>query len=351
MSTAGSTSLEQLVALNDEIASLARAGVPLERGLIELGADLPGRLGRLASELGRRLESGESLAGVVSEDDGSFPPLYGAIVRAGLRSGRLPAALQELSSSVRRVAELRRLVGASILYPLLLLGLAYALFVFTTVFWLPVIIDSSQGMGSFAAPWLVTLVSIGRHAMWWAPWLPIVGVAWLFAVWYRSGRVRWATASRRASRLPWLGRLLQAGRMAAFAELLALLVRHDVPLDEALILSAEGSGDGHLQKCVRQIADSIQRGGTSASSDDVPRGFPPLLAWLLTTRAQQNELAAALRHQADAYRQKAQRLADWLTMYLPILLAVGIGGTAALVLGASLLGPWFYLLYELARSL
>ena len=41
--------LDQLVALNDEIAALVRAGVPLDRGLRSLGEDLPGRLGRFAS--------------------------------------------------------------------------------------------------------------------------------------------------------------------------------------------------------------------------------------------------------------------------------------------------------------
>ena len=44
-------SLDNLIALSDEIAALARAGVPLERGLAELGREMPGRLGRFAAEL------------------------------------------------------------------------------------------------------------------------------------------------------------------------------------------------------------------------------------------------------------------------------------------------------------
>ena len=43
--------LDQLIALNDEIAALVRAGVPLDRGLRSLGEDLPGRLGRFARQL------------------------------------------------------------------------------------------------------------------------------------------------------------------------------------------------------------------------------------------------------------------------------------------------------------
>ena len=43
--------VDELLALNDEIAALVRAGVPLERGLADLGGDMPGRLGALATRL------------------------------------------------------------------------------------------------------------------------------------------------------------------------------------------------------------------------------------------------------------------------------------------------------------
>src|SRR5262245_28274675 len=52
--------LDDLVALNQEIVALARAGVPLERGLLLSRRDLRGRLGRITESLGRRLERGVS---------------------------------------------------------------------------------------------------------------------------------------------------------------------------------------------------------------------------------------------------------------------------------------------------
>ena len=65
--------LDELVALNDEIIALVRAGVPLDRGLVSLGTDLPGRLGTLADTLGRRLESGESLAEMLEDSGDGLP--------------------------------------------------------------------------------------------------------------------------------------------------------------------------------------------------------------------------------------------------------------------------------------
>ncbi|MBP90775.1 MAG: hypothetical protein CMJ64_29370 [Planctomycetaceae bacterium] len=70
-----SVQLEQLSALNDEMAALVRAGVPLEQGLTELGSKMPGRLGRLASFLAERLAAGEGLSQILANNEDRFPKL------------------------------------------------------------------------------------------------------------------------------------------------------------------------------------------------------------------------------------------------------------------------------------
>ena len=46
-SRSGSITIDQLLALNEEIAALVRAGVPLERGLLVACARPAGRLGKI----------------------------------------------------------------------------------------------------------------------------------------------------------------------------------------------------------------------------------------------------------------------------------------------------------------
>ena len=83
----GSITIDQLLALNEEIAALVRAGVPLERGLVVAGRDLRGRLGRIATALSRRLSRGESLPEALEGEGQSIPPLYRAVVEAGRAVG------------------------------------------------------------------------------------------------------------------------------------------------------------------------------------------------------------------------------------------------------------------------
>ena len=116
-SSTAALSLEQLIALNDEITALVRARVPLEGTLGEMGEDLPGRLGRIAQMLAERMKRGESLAQILENEPEHFPPVYRAVVLAGLRAGRLSAALESISRSARRLDDMRRMTAAGFVYP------------------------------------------------------------------------------------------------------------------------------------------------------------------------------------------------------------------------------------------
>src|SRR5262245_6985582 len=94
-------SLDDLIALNDEIAALARAGLPLERGLREVGRDVSGGLSRAMLSLAERMGQGATLPEALAADRDKFPPIYRAVVEAGVRAGRLPAALESLAAFVR----------------------------------------------------------------------------------------------------------------------------------------------------------------------------------------------------------------------------------------------------------
>lgn len=124
-------SLDDLVTLNDEIIALAEAGVPLEFGLSQLGSDLSGSLAMISSSLAAHLIRGENLADAIAaeRDRGSLPEIYSAVVQAGLKAGRLPAALEALTEYATTLSELRQQIVQALIYPLLVIAFAFALFV------------------------------------------------------------------------------------------------------------------------------------------------------------------------------------------------------------------------------
>ena len=348
--------LDELIALNDEIASLVRAGVPLEHALGELSGDLPGRLGRIAAEVAQRSERGESLLDITSGQAIEMPPVYRAVVEAGLRTGRLPAALETLSGSIRRVAQTRRSVATAALYPLLVLTIAWSLFAFLTRWVVPELLSSFDQLDVPGRGLLVLMTRWGRWAGVWGPAVPAVILIAAVFWWLRSGRaniVQPHQAARLLGWLPWMGKMLRWSYTATFAEVLTLLVESRMPLDQAVVLAAEASGDRSAIETARQMAQAIARGESFPRADE-PRkksrqqcGFPPLLTWLMMAGRRHDALLPALRHAADTYRRRAAHQAELARIFLPVLLTLTIGGTVTLLYVLALFIPYTSMLRSL----
>lgn len=349
-SAAAAISLDELIALNDEIAALVRAGVPLEQGLGHLGGDMPGRLGKIATMLAQRMQRGESLARILAEPSERIPPVYRAVVEVGLRTGRLSAALESVAGSARRLAEIRRVVAAGFVYPLLVVLVAWGLFVLFAVLIAPVMLDAYVGFDMPGRGLLRQLSTWGDSAAYWGPVVPAAVVLLAGVWWVRSGRATFfqpRSSSLLLGWLPWLGRMLRSFRTATFTEVLALLVENRVPLPEGIMLAAEAAGDQKMWQTARQIADRLQRGQTLPGGGGRGGGFPPLLTWLIQSTQHRAALLPALEHASKIYRQRALRQAEFARVFLPILLSIAIGGTVTLFYALLVFVPWLSLLCSL----
>ena len=195
--SARDVSLDELIALADEMAALVRAGVPLEQGLTEAANDFSSCSGQLIHTVAHRMQSGEGLLQILSTSSPRLPAAYRAILEAGLRSGRLSSALEGLAASARRMADLRRFARAAIAYPLLVVAFAYVMFVFSLLYLQPSIHQAYESFRVQASPLNQTLVTWGRSALIWGPLLPLAVILPSAALWRWSGRaIRQDGASR-----------------------------------------------------------------------------------------------------------------------------------------------------------
>ena len=345
-------SLDELLALNDEIAALVRAGVPLESGLLDLGRDLPGRLGRLATRLAESMAQGQTLDQAIAARQAEFPRLYLAIVAAGRRSGRLAVALEGLTTAARRVAEMRQLTGAAMIYPVVVFLVAWLLLIGFVMYFAPAVAPSYHDFNAPSAPWMTSIAQVGPSAVYWGPIGPFV-VLLTFGVWWHMSRRALTLDGDRASRwlgwIPGAGGLFRSCQAATFAEVLALLVEQEAPLAEGLRLAAAASGSPPMVADAESLAAAVERGETPSQCLTHARRFPPLLGWLIATGQERGPLVPALRHAAVSYRQRAMRRAEAIQRYLPVAWSLGLGGTTVLVYALLLFGPWFSLLRTISQ--
>jgi general secretion pathway protein F len=347
--------IEQLIALNEELAALIRAGIPLDRGLIDAGKDLQGRLGSIVGDLGERLGIGESLPEALAGSKRRIPELYRAIVEAGIRSGRLSEALEGMASLARNYAESRRALGLAMLYPLALVNLAYAL---TLVFILqiaPRFVRTFEALDLAPLKLLNRLAEAGDSVAFWGPIPPLLMVILAF-LWLRSGRAAALESggilTRIFRRLPVVGSMIRYDRAAHFADLLALLIDHQVPLDQAVELAGRVSGNASMLASSQALAQSIRDGQAPSKVPPVDLdAFPPLLAFVLSAGRGQGDLASALRHTGWAYRRKSENRGEFLRGALPILFLLTIGASAVALYAMLLFIPMSRLWDELTIPL
>ena len=335
------------MALSDEIAALSRAGVPLDRGLAELARDMPGRLGSLAGDISRRLERGEDLAKIVADSKGMFPPAYHAVIAAGLRGGRLPAALEDVARTARRIRALRTTIGTALLYPLAVMLVAWSLFIFCVVRILPVLLRVMEDVSVGVGKWEGVATRLAETSNWWGPLVPGLLLLWLLWLWYRTGQVEAGVELHPL--LAWgamgsLRRMQRAGRMAALTELLSLLVSHNVPLDEAVELASAAVGSPRLAAGGKELAERIRRGQIGG---EAPRGFAPLLCWTLSA-GNHNNLPQLLHRASLTYREEFERRSQWLSIYVPLVATVLVAGGVVALYALISLGPWIVVLHRLA---
>jgi len=119
--------LDDLSAFNAELLALVQSGIALEQGLADLATSSNGRLAQLAGRLSQRMQQGESLPTALQGEGNAIPPIYGALVQAGVRSGRLTAALETAAELGQEVQLVRQQVGQALLAPLVLLFLSFLL--------------------------------------------------------------------------------------------------------------------------------------------------------------------------------------------------------------------------------
>jgi type II secretory pathway component PulF len=345
--------LNDLIALNDEIGALVRAGVPLEQGLAELGADMPGRMGQVAAVLAERTARGESLENALMDQAVALPPAYRAIVQAGVQAGRLPAALEAVATSARRTAETQRAAVVAVSYPLLVFSLVWigiAIFCATLA---PRLAASLRSLDAPVYKFFGLLTSFGQWAVYWGPAVPVL-LGLLLFMWWRHGSSAAMLYSRSTDRifacLPWMGRVLQYSRSATFLDVLALLVENKTPLDEAVGLAASASGDRATIRAARRVSEMIQKGEMQPGRPLADPAFPPLMNWLMFAACRGGILVPALQHSAEAYRRRARVQSDLVGALLPALLTVVVGGGITAAYAVMLFLPYITLLENLAQA-
>ncbi|MEM9702182.1 MAG: type II secretion system F family protein, partial [Planctomycetota bacterium] len=304
--------LSEVIALGEEAAGFAAAGLPLEVGL---GSSRPNGLSARVAE---RLRGGMSLPDAYAAESGPLPAAMRAALESGVRSGRPAEALARVAERSRLIAELRADLGAAMLGPLTVVGAAAAL----AAWFLPVaagpLADVLRQAGANVSAPVRFFENLAGVSPLWLALVPAVAIG------LTAGLIR-LVGGRIFGWLPGLGRVRRELRWSSFAHLLSLLLEAKKPLGESLRLAAESAGR-RGRTTLQQAADRLERG--EPRSDvflESDGALPPLLNWTLA-KAPPRDLPTAFAEAAEMHGRRARIAAARSTALWPLLGAGLIGG-------------------------
>lgn len=317
-------SIQDVLSFSEELRALAAAGLPLDFG--ELGAnvehhysdrsskEIGAMLDQVNTALTRRVGQGQSVEQAVTEEALLTPNLRKAFLTY-LRSEDSRLALESLASPAISKQRFATGLGSAMVYPLILLTVAYFGFLYLCQV-TGATIESMYVQLSQSPPAAVSFLSSARH------WIPIwgtlvpllVGVTLLW--WHlRGSKMSW-------SRLPGSKRYYDAADNAEHANQLAGMLESGCELDESL--------------------QTVFPQSTGIAS------LPPLLRWAIEADTGDEPLHNTLRFVARTYQQKAERQERAWSLRAPVLCGLALGGLLVLGYGLCLFLPVVQLLNDVA---
>jgi type IV pilus assembly protein PilC len=325
-----------LVLFTGQLAAMMEAGLHLLRSLTALAEEtlnkyFKGAIEQVASDVA----AGQSLAATMGKHPRAFNQFYVSLIQVGEASGRLPEVLNQLATYLEKVAQLRRKIIGALSYPLVILSFTVLILCAMVFYVAPIFDDVYRRMNAtLPLPTQVLLtVSRGVRANIPVTLLILIGVG---AFGYVGVRTEGGRRLRDGCklRLPIFGPLIRKAILAKLCRTLSTLLTSNVPVLEALAITAGGAGNCLIEEAIRRTAEEVKDGGTIASALRRSGQFPSMLIQMVVTGEETGKLPELLNKTALYYEQQVDNMVTALSSLLEPILIVVVGGVAGMIIVA-----------------
>jgi general secretion pathway protein F len=338
-----------LALLTRQLATLVKAGLPLEEALLAVSehTEKP-RLKSIVLGVRAKVLEGQSLAVGLDEFPYAFPPVYRATVTAGEQAGQLDAVLERLADYTESRHGLRQKVSQAMVYPIVLTTIALFIVTLMLVYVVPKVVGVFETTGQKLPIMTRALIAISTGFQQWWPVLLVVIVAGIYTI---NRLLKREEIRRRVHwwllKTPIFGRVTRGLNTARFTRTLSILTSSGVPALDALRISASVVANLPMRSAVEEAAVRVREGGAIGRALAQSKLFPPMSVHLISSGEASGELDNMLERAAN--HQEAEMdslLATMLSVLEPLLIVVM--GLVVLAIVMAILLPIFQI-SQLAR--
>ena len=332
-------SATDLALLTRQLATLTRAGLPLEEALLATSqqTEKP-RVAAIVSGVRARVLEGRTLADGLGVFPQVFPEIYRATVAAGEQAGRLDGVLERLADYTENREILQSRVRNALVYPILLTVVCVIIVSLLLGYVVPEVVNVFKA-GKHQLPLLTRLLiaaSDGFRQWWWLIGLGLLGLYYGMRRWLKepSNRRRW---DHGVLKLAIIGRVARGVNAARFARTLSILTASTVPVLEALRIAGEVVANLPMREAVAEAAVKVREGAPIARSLAASRLFPPMLIHLIASGESSGELETMLERAATNQERDMDGIVNTAVNILGPAMILVMGGIVLLIVLALLL--------------
>jgi general secretion pathway protein F len=310
-----------------QLATLVRAGLPLEESLLAVSqqTEKP-RIQSIVLGVRARVMEGHTLADGFTDFPRVFPEIYRATVAAGEQSGHLDNVLERLADYTEGRDQLRQKVLGAMLYPIVLSVICFAIVCALLVYVVPQVVSVFQA--SKAKLPLITTLLINISAFLRSYGIYLAIVAFIGVVIFRRS-LRNPAARRRFHlaqlRMPMIGKLTRGFNTARFTRTFSILAASSVPVLEALRIAGEVVTNLPMRDAVADAAARVREGAPIGRSLAVSRLFPPMTIHLISSGESSGQLENMLERAAISQERELDGLLAAIVGLLGPMMIVVMG--------------------------
>jgi general secretion pathway protein F len=323
----GGVSTAELSMLTRQLATLSKAGLPLEEALLAVSqqSEKP-RVQSLLLGVRAKVLEGHTLAAGLAEYPRVFPEIYRATVSAGEQAGHLDEVLERLADYTETREVMRQKVLGALLYPIVLSVMCFAIISILLVFVVPKVVgvfDSYNAKLPLSTRVLIGVSGFLRH---YGIYL-LIGIVVLVWLGFRSLKnpATRAKFDRWQLRVPVVGRIVRGFNTARFTRTLSILTGSSVPVLEGLRIAGEVVTNLPMREAVNTAAQRVREGAPIGRSLGASHLFPPMMIHLISSGESSGQLETMLERTAQSQERELDGLLTALMGLLGPLLIVGMG--------------------------
>jgi len=327
----GKVKIKLITEFARQLSTLQDAGLPILRSLRILEEQQKaGNFKRILGYVADDIEGGATLSEAMSRFPRCFDRLFVGMVAAGETGGVLDLILSRVADFMEKAQKLKSRVKGAMVYPIVVLGAAFAILLLLMTFVIPRFETVLKEMIEGDLPKITQIVlGIARWISVQYGWAVLLAVP--FAIMFLLRFIRQFKVGRYILdsiklRMPIIGQLSRKVAVTRWTRTLGTLIGAGVPILDAINVTSETAGNEVFSKMLLNVQNSIRQGDTFAAPLKQSKTVDLIVTNMVAVGEETGDLDKMLLKVADNYDEQVDVLVASLMHMLEPIMIICLGG-------------------------